>query len=124
MHGQPVMAAVDISKRRSSHLVYDVPKNLVGSRFSDATLGNWQLGVIANFQDGYPFWVTTTQDLNGDGNFFDAPDAPAFGNSKHADRSDFLKPNGWLNPSDFPLPPCVASDASGACTVRAAGNLG
>jgi len=123
INGQRGLAAFDISKRLSFNLVYDVPKNLFGSRFADATLGNWQLGVIANFQDGYPFWVTTNQDLNGDGNFFDAPDTPAFGNSKQASRSDFI--NGFMKVTDFPLPPCVAHDATtGACTVWAAGNLG
>jgi Carboxypeptidase regulatory-like domain/TonB dependent receptor-like, beta-barrel len=124
INGQRGLAAFDIAKRLSINLVYDVPKKLFGSRFANATLGNWQLGVIANFQDGYPFWVTTNQDLNGDGNFFDAPDAPVFGNSKHAGRSDFLKPNGWLRPSDFPSPPCALFDASGACIARRAGTLG
>ena len=122
INGQRGLAAFDISKRLSFNLVYDVPKNLLGSRFANATLGNWQLGIIANFQGGYPFWVTTNQDLNGDGNFFDAPDAPAFGNSKQASRSDFI--NGFMRATDFPLPPCVTRDKSGACIVWAAGNLG
>jgi carboxypeptidase family protein/TonB-dependent receptor-like protein len=108
INGQRGLAAFDIAKRFSVNLVYDVPKNLFGSRLANAALGNWQLGVIGSFQGGYPFWVTTGQDINGDGNFFDAPDAPSFGSSKHASLSDFL--NGFMTAADFRLPPCVRRD--------------
>src|SRR5215475_14428822 len=118
------LAAFDISKRLSFNLVYEVPKNLFGSRFANATLGNWQLGVIGSFQDGYPFWVVAGQDINGDGAGPDAPDTPAFGASKTGSRSDFL--NGFMTSADFPLPPCVRRDATtGACLGWArGGNLG
>jgi Carboxypeptidase regulatory-like domain/TonB dependent receptor/TonB-dependent Receptor Plug Domain len=119
INGQRGLAAFDISKRLSINLVYDVPKNLFGSRFANATLGNWQLGVIGSFQDGYPFWVTAGQDINGDGAGPDAPDTPAFGISKHANRSDFL--NGFMTAADFPLPSCVRRDDSGACLGWARG---
>jgi hypothetical protein len=105
INGQRGLAAFDISKRLSFNLVYDVPKNYFGSRFANAVLGNWQLGVIASFQDGYPLWITAGQDLNGDGGGPDAPDMPAFGNSRNTDRSDFL--NGFAAAADFPLPPCT-----------------
>jgi hypothetical protein len=106
INAQRGLAAFDISKRLSFSLVYDVPKNLFGNRLASAVLGNWQLGAIANFQDGYPFWVVAGLDLNGDGGGPDVPFTPAFGNSKHADRSDFIN-GGWLSPNDFPLPDCV-----------------
>jgi hypothetical protein len=105
INGQRGLAAFDISKRLSFNLVYDVPKNFFGSRFANAVLGNWQLGVIASFQDGYPLWITAGQDLNGDGGGPDAPDMPAFGNSRNTDRSDFL--NGFVAATDFTLPPCT-----------------
>src|SRR5262249_92212 len=119
INGQRGLAAFDISKRLSVNFVYDVPKNLFGSRFTNAIVGNWQLGAIGNFQGGYPFWVTAGQDINGDGNNFDVPNTPAFGNSKHADRSDFL--NGFMTAADFPLPPCTRRNASGACVGWARG---
>ncbi|HEU0174516.1 MAG TPA: TonB-dependent receptor [Blastocatellia bacterium] len=119
INGQRGLAAFDISKRLSINLVYDVPKNLFGSRFANAALGNWQLGVIGNFQAGYPFWVTAGQDINGDGAGPDAPDMPSFGNSKHASNSDFI--NGFMTATDFPLPPCTLRDDSGACIGWARG---
>jgi hypothetical protein len=119
INGQRGLAAFDISKRLSFNLVYDVPKNYFGSRFANALLGNWQLGVIGSFQDGYPFWVVAGQDLNGDGGGPDAPLTPAFGNSRHADRSGFLA--GFLTAADFPLPPCTRRNATGACVGWARG---
>jgi carboxypeptidase family protein/TonB-dependent receptor-like protein len=120
MNAQRGLAAFDISKRLSFNLVYDVPKNLFGSRFASAMLGNWQLGVIGNFQDGYPFWVVAGQDFNGDGNNFDVPFTPAFGNSKHADLSDFIN-GGWLRAADFPIPACTRRNATNACVGWASG---
>ncbi len=119
VNGQRGLAAFDISKRLSFSLVYDVPKNLFGSRLANALLGNWQLGTIGSFQDGYPFWVVAGQDLNGDGGGPDVPFTPAFGNSKHADRSDFL--NGFMTAADFPLPECTRRNATGACVGWARG---
>ncbi|HEY6400150.1 MAG TPA: TonB-dependent receptor [Blastocatellia bacterium] len=119
INGQRGLAAFDISKRLSFNLVYDVPKNFFRNRFANATLGNWQLGFIGSFQDGYPFWVVAGQDLNGDGGGPDAPFTPAFGNSKHTDRSDFL--TGFMTAADFPLPACTRRNASGACLGWASG---
>jgi carboxypeptidase family protein/TonB-dependent receptor-like protein len=119
INGQRGPAAFDITKRLSFNLVYDVPKNYFGSGFANAVLGNWQLGVIGSFQDGYPFWVVAGQDLNGDGGGPDAPLTPAFGDSKHASVSDFL--TGFLTAADFPLPPCTRRNGSGACVGWASG---
>jgi carboxypeptidase family protein/TonB-dependent receptor-like protein len=119
INGQRSLAAFDISKKLSFSFVYDVPKNLFGSRLANATLGNWQLSAISSFQGGYPFWVTAGQDINGDGTNFDVPLTPAFGNSKHADRSGFI--NGFLTAADFPLPPCTRRNATGACVGWARG---
>lgn len=123
INGQRGLAAFDISKRLSFSFVYNVPNNLFGKRLTNTLLGSWQLGAIGNFQDGYPLWVRAGQDINGDGNNFDVPDTPSFGNSKSTNRSDFI--NGFLKPSDFPLPPCVRRDDSGVCLGWArGGNLG
>jgi hypothetical protein len=119
LNAQRGLAAFDIPKRLSSSLVYEVPAKIFGDSLASVILGNWQLGVIAGFQDGYPFWVVAGQDLNGDGGGPDRPFTPAFGNSKHADRSDFL--NGFMTAADFPLPRCTRFNASGACVGWASG---
>ncbi|MCI0662994.1 MAG: TonB-dependent receptor [Acidobacteria bacterium] len=119
VNGQRGLAAFDIAKRLSFNLVYEVPKTPFGSGLTSAIFGNWQIGTIASFQDGYPFWVVAGQDLNGDGGGPDAPFTPAFGNSKHANRSDFL--NGFMTAADFPLPPCTRTNTTGACVGWARG---
>jgi hypothetical protein len=119
INAQRGLASFDISKRLSSSLVYEVPKNIFGNRFASAVFGNWQLGAIGSFQGGYPFWVVAGQDLNGDGNNFDVPFMPAFGNSKHTDRSGFL--NGFMTAADFPLPECTRRNATNACVGWARG---
>jgi hypothetical protein len=123
LNAQRGLAAFDIPKSLTFSFIYDIPKNIFESKVASAVLGNWQLGFIGRFQDGYPFWVTAGQDINGDGQNFDVPDTPAFGNSKHAERSDFL--TGFLTLADFPLPECTRRNASGACLGWArGGNLG
>jgi hypothetical protein len=119
INGQRGLAAFDIAKSLSFNLTYDTPKNYFGSRSMNAIFGNWQLGVIGAFQDGYPFWVQAGQDLNGDGAGPDVPFTPAFGNSKHASVSDFL--NGFMTAADFPLPVCTRRNAQGACVGWARG---
>jgi hypothetical protein len=119
INAQRGLAAFDIAKRLSFSLVYEVPKSLFGSRLASAVLGNWQLGAIGSFQDGYPFWVVAGQDINGDGAGPDMPLTPAFGNSKHTDRSGFLA--GFMTAADFPLPECTRRNATGACVGWARG---
>lgn len=119
LNGQRGLAAFDISKSLSLNLVYDVPKKLFANRIASAVFGNWQVGAIGAFQDGYPFWVTAGQDINGDGNNFDVPDAPSFGNSKNAGNAGFI--NGFMSAADFPLPACTRRNATGACVGWARG---
>lgn len=118
-NAQRGLAAFDVAKRLAFDFVYDVPKTLFGNRFLSTLLGNWQIGTIGAFQDGYPFWVLAGLDLNGDGQNFDVPLTPAFGNSKHATTSDFLR--GFLTAADFPLPPCTRQNAQGTCVGWARG---
>lgn len=71
------------------------------------TLGGWQLNGIVSLQSGRPFSVICTNiitcDYNGDGNSYDRPNTPAFGNTKTGlSRSDYI--NGIFQPSDFPNP--------------------
>jgi hypothetical protein len=119
LNAQRGLAAFDVAKRFSFSAVYDVPANIFGNRLADAILGNWQLGTIGAFQDGYPFWVQAGLDLNGDGAGPDVPFTPAFGNSKHANRSDFLR--GFLTAADFPLPACTRRNVAGTCVGWASG---
>jgi len=123
LNRQRGLAAFDVAKRLSFSVVYDVPQHPFANPLASAVLGSWQLGTIGVFQDGYPFWVVAGLDLNGDGAGPDVPFTPAFGNSKHADRSDFLR--GFMTAADFPLPACTRRNASGTCVVWASeGDLG
>ena len=119
LNAQRGLAAFDIAKRFTFSFVYDVPTNLFSNKIANAIIGSWQLGTIGVFQDGYPFWVQAGLDLNGDGAGPDVPFTPAFGNSKPADRSDFL--TGFMTPADFPLPACTRRNAAGTCVGWASG---
>ena len=72
-------------------------------------LGGWQLASTGVFQTGIPFTVHTTAgfgaggDFNADGENYDVPNAPAFGNHiSGASKADFR--SGLFSASDFPLP--------------------
>lgn len=123
-NAQRGLASFDIPKRFAFSIVYEIPPIDLGSRAMNAIVHGWQLSAIGTFQDGYPAWVVdTSRDFNGDGYFFDPPDTPSYGNSKHCSRTDFL--NRCLSPTDFPTPPCVRTDAQGVCIGWArAGTLG
>jgi carboxypeptidase family protein/TonB-dependent receptor-like protein len=119
LNAQRGLAAFDIPKRFTFSFVYDVPKHLFENRIASAIIGNWQVGTIGIFEDGYPFWVQAGLDLNGDGAGPDVPFTPSFGNSKSTERSDFL--TGFMKPSDFPLPACTRRNAAGTCVGWASG---
>src|SRR5215467_927604 len=120
MRIQQGLASFDIPKKLSFYVVYDVPGKLVDNRIVNAVAGNWELATIAIFQAGYPVWVVNQGvDYNLDGNFFDMPNTPSFGNFKHCDRSDFL--NGCLNASDFTAPSPGTNGSLGRNTFRGPG---
>jgi hypothetical protein len=100
--------------------VWDLPKP-GGPSALQAVLRNWQLSGITVLQGGTPFAVNCTQpfiavrnaagaitgnsgcDFNADGNNYDYPDAPTFGNSLSGlERSDYQR--GIFKVTDFPRP--------------------
>jgi hypothetical protein len=69
--------------------------------------GGWQLNGILSLQSGRPFSVicanTLYCDYNGDGDGFDRPNAPTYGNIKRGlHRSDYI--HGMMNVADFKDP--------------------
>ena len=71
-------------------------------------VNGWRLGTLGILQTGLPYTVYTSAsfpsgDFNADGNRYDRPNAPAFGNSlSGSSKSDFL--SGLFTPADFPIP--------------------
>ena len=95
-----------VSRRFTFDAVYAIP-SLVRSGFAKNITGGWELSAISIFQSGLPFSVITTApyprgDFNADGNNYDAPNTPSFGNSLATSRSDFQR--GLFAASAFPLP--------------------
>ena len=107
----------DISKQLSFNAVWQIPSSREWGALSRAALG-WQISSLAVLSSGTPQSVyTSTGDYNGDGTFYDYPNAPAFGHGKSGfKRSDYL--NGALKATDFPSP----CPTSAPCGIQ--GNLG
>ena len=103
---QHALSDFNISRKLTINSVYKLPslfKHGVGYR----VLGGWDLAGIAIFQSGIPFSVYTSGaypkgDYNADGNNYDFPNTPSFGNSVSASRSNFL--SGVFPASAFPTP--------------------
>ena len=101
-------ADFDARQRFVFNATYDIPRlqNAVANR----VIGGWQLAAVGVFQTGLPFTVHTTApfgaggDFNADGENYDVPNAPSFGNhNRGASRTDFRR--GLFSASDFPSPP-------------------
>jgi hypothetical protein len=99
-------AGYDVKKRLALESVLQIP-SLWRTGIGNRVLGGWHLATIVILQDGAPFSVYTSQaypngDFNADGNNYDYPNAPAFGNNIPHSRRDFE--NGVFTRADFPLP--------------------
>jgi len=96
-------------------------------------IGGWQLNGILSLQSGRPFSVictnTTYCDFNGDGDGYDRPNAPGYGNIKRGlKRSDYIK-GDFIHATDFTDPNTGASVPSEAFSIAGLpegkdGNLG
>lgn len=100
------LASFDVTHRFAANFVWDLPSLSGASRALRQALGGWHVNGIIALQSGFPFSVFTTAaagDYNADGNLFDRPNQPAFGNSLGSvSTSDWLK--GAMNRADFPAP--------------------
>ncbi len=95
----------DVRHRVTANAIWDLPSPHAG--FLRTIAGGWQLNGIVTLQSGRPFTVvcanTIVCDYNGDGNAYDRPNTPSFGNTLSGlSRSDYI--NGILQVSDFPIP--------------------
>jgi hypothetical protein len=71
--------------------------------------GGWQVNGTLSLQSGRPFSVICTStdycDYNGDGDGYDRPNAPSYGNTKHGlHRSDYSSLKGVVSVNDFTDP--------------------
>ena len=110
----------DVRHRIAAYGIWDLPSP-GGPKLVNGILGGWQLNVKAEYQTGRPFSVTCTStvacDYNRDGNGYDRPNTPAFGNTlPRSGRQDFL--NGVFKASDFPRPTLGTNGNLGRNTFR------
>jgi hypothetical protein len=118
LRGQRGISEGDVSKQLSFNALWQIPIKQTWGPVEKGIFGGWQISGIGVLTAGAPQSVySSTADYNGDGNYYDFPNAPAFGRSKKGlSRSDYL--NGVFAASQFPSP-CPGSDPCGI-----GGNLG
>jgi hypothetical protein len=114
-------ADFDVRHKVSLSVVWQLPGEHLSSHVLRSVVGNWQLSDVTIFQSGQPFTVYTTApfgavldanknvigntggDYNADGNNYDRPGTPSFGNvNRGSQRSDYIK--GLFAKSAFPTP--------------------
>jgi hypothetical protein len=114
------LAAFDIRNRLALSFLWQLPKPNTGNKFVNGFLGGWQLSNVLILQAGSPYSVycgfpfipvrdannvivgNSGCDYNADGNTYDYPNEPSFGNFRSGERSDYIK--GLFQASDFPAP--------------------
>jgi hypothetical protein len=113
-------ADFDVRHNVSFSVVWALPGEHLTNRYARHVIGGWQLSDVTILQSGQPFSVYTTQgfipvytsgkitgnaggDYNADGNNFDRPMTPSFGNvNRGSHRSDYLK--GLFTATSFAAP--------------------
>jgi hypothetical protein len=114
-------ADFDARQRLTGTMIWRLPGSNLDSRALRNAIGGWQLSSVTILQAGTPYSVYCTAafspvldtsgnvigntgcDYNADGDDYDRPNTPSFGNTKKTSRSDFVK--GVFAKSDFPAPP-------------------
>lgn len=133
------LAVFDIPRKVSSTVLYELPAPSSRSGALKHILGGWQLSEITILQSGRPFSVVCSGppfqpvrdasgvivensgcDYNADGNSWDYPMTPSWGNSKSGlSRSDYML--GIFKPADFAKPPLGKEGDLGRNTFRGPG---
>jgi outer membrane receptor protein involved in Fe transport len=110
----------DVRHRIAAYGIWDIPSPK-GPKLVRGIFGGWQFNTKAEFQTGRPFSVictnTITCDYNADGNGYDRPNTPAFGNTlPSSGKQDYL--NGVFKATDFPRPVFGTNGNLGRNTFR------
>lgn len=115
------LSELDVSKKLAFNFIWELPKPNVQNRVLHGFLAGWETSSLAVIESGQPFTVFTDgEDYNADGNFYDVPNTPTFGNSKNGlSRSDYMR--GVFSASDFPVPPLGVEGNLGRNTFRGPG---
>ena len=114
------LASFDIRQRLAASMLWQLPTLKTGSALAKGLLGGWQLSFITILQGGSPYSVycglpfnpvrdasgvivgNSGCDYNADGNTYDYPNTPSWGNSRGGSRSQYI--TGLFSTSDFPTP--------------------
>jgi hypothetical protein len=129
------LADFDVRQKIALSLLWQLPARKTGSAALNKFLSGWEVGDITILQAGLPFSVRCSLgfipifdnagnvignsgcDYNADGNAWDAPNAPSWGNFKNGlSRSDFIR--GIFTPADFPAPGLGMDGTLGRNTFR------
>jgi hypothetical protein len=129
----------DIRHKLAISIVYELPKLTGAGAFGRAVSG-WKVSGVSILQTGAPFSVYCSQafvpvrnssgtiignngcDFNADGNNYDRPDTPSFGNTVTGlSRSDYQYPHTIFKASDFPKPALGHDGTLGRNTFRGPG---
>jgi hypothetical protein len=132
-------ADFDVRHKLAMNIVYELPK-FGGVGALGRLVSGWKVSAITILQTGAPFSVYCSQafiavrnasgaiignngcDFNADGNNYDRPDTPAFGNTKRGlSRSNYEYPNHIFSVSDFPKPALGRDGTLGRNTFRGPG---
>ncbi|MHB8655733.1 MAG: TonB-dependent receptor [Terriglobia bacterium] len=115
------LASFDAPRKLALNWVWELPSPNLSSWLARGLAGGWETSALGTMESGFPQTVFTDgADYNLDGNFFDLPNTPAFGNSKNGlSRSKYIQ--GVFSPSDFPVPPPGVEGNLGRNTFRGPG---
>ena len=99
----------DIRHRLVTNLLWELPSPTISPGLLKNALTGWRINAILPIQSGLPFSVVNNGpfqaggDFNADGNAFDRPDTPSFGNKfSRSSTADFTR--GLFEATDFPVP--------------------
>jgi len=107
LKAQRALSDFNVARRFTLDSVWQLPDPWKHGVLSKA-IGGWNLSTVVMLQSGQPFTVYTSApygsggDFNADGNYYDPPNIPSFGNHISSSRSDYI--TGLFKRADFPLP--------------------
>ncbi len=112
----------DLPHKLSFTAVWNIPGIKTGPAAVRSVVNGWQLTTIGVLESGLPSTVySSTADYNGDGYYYDLPNAPARGSIKsNLSRTDYIT-GDMFSAADFPTPTPGTNGTLGRNTFRGPG---